>query len=112
MAARTEADAANARSADDAARIAVPHVVLRLARSLPHRQVMKRQESSRRMFTSADARQVYPRHGRMPMMRQVPVVVEPQPIDRSPQPQVARAVEHVPGGAEVMHVLHRGPGDA
>ena len=48
----------------------------------------------------------------MHVVMQMPIMVEPQPIDEEQSTEVSRALLDVPNGAKVMRVLHRGPDEA
>ena len=53
-----------------------------------------------------------PRHGRIQVMVQMPVVVQPEQVDRPERLEVAGAAQHVSGSREVVGVLHRGPDES
>src|SRR5437899_11440008 len=75
-----------AESTDDSAGISVFNMVNRLARSTPHLQIRPEQKSALGWFIRRRERwQINPWHRRMLMMREMPVVIQPEPIDRAPQ---------------------------
>ncbi len=53
-----------------------------------------------------------PRNGGMFVVRQMPVMIQPQPINGFPQPEIAGTARYMPFRAVVMHVLHRRPGES
>src|SRR5262245_31390849 len=95
IAARMPTGTSIARSAYDPARIAVLHVVGGLARPTPHLQVMNRQEPAFGILALPDLGQIGPRHGRVFVVGEMPIVVQPQAIDWRPHPQIAGALEHM-----------------
>src|SRR5688500_4813030 len=97
--------------ADDSSCISILHPFAGLARPAPHRQIVTRQKTALRILPAADRRQVDPGDGRMLVVGQMPVVIQPHRIDRPPEPEISRPLQDVPGRAEVVHVLHRRPGE-
>src|SRR6478736_5500410 len=78
IAARVDTGTSKARSADDATGITVLHTIDGLPRSAPHLYVVRGQEASLVILFLSDLRQMHPRHCRMPVMCEVPVVMQPQ----------------------------------
>src|SRR6476661_10952041 len=77
-------------SADDASGIAVLDSLRGSLRTPPHLRVKRRQEPTVGVLAAANRREVDPGHRRVLVVREVPVVVHPQQIDRRPDPEVAR----------------------
>src|SRR5262249_24573438 len=103
------AAAAAIRSADDASCIPVLDPIGRPPGSAPHPRVVRRQESALGILAPANRRKMNPGNGRMLVMCEMPVVIQPEPVNRSPDPEVACTLEDVTCGAKVMDVLHRRP---
>src|SRR6266576_4675059 len=83
--------AAVARSANNPSRILVFDVLGCPPWAAPHLEIRPEQEPALRIFGATDRRQVDPRHGGMFVMGQMPVVIEPEPVERLGNPEVARA---------------------
>src|SRR5688572_12075645 len=99
-------------STNDASCIAIPHSLHGAPRPAPHFEIRPWQKTARRhLLVARNARKMNPGNRRMTMMRQMPVVMEPQHIDRPGDPEVARAIEDITLGPEVMDVLHSRPRD-
>src|SRR5687767_12467969 len=109
MAARIRAGMSGTRSADDASGIAILHVVLRLARTSPHPEVMSGEETPLGVLHPPQVREVNPGNGWMLMMREMPVVIQPQRVERRPDPEIPGAFKDMSRRAEMMNVLHGRP---
>src|SRR6185503_4451522 len=102
------ADRRSRRSLDDSTGIFVLNMLVGLSRPPPHLQIFPWQKSAMGLlFTRGDYRQMNPGHGRVLVMRAMPVMVQPDRIDWFADKQVSGAAGDVPLGAIMMDVLHR-----
>ena len=62
------------------------------------------------MAISAQPRKIDPWYRWLLVMGQMPVVIEPNQVDRCEKPQVACPTQNMPFGSKMMDVLHGGPG--
>ena len=75
-------------SANHAAGIPVLDTLARVSRPPPHSQVMPEEKAPLGILLATDAGEVQPRNRGMAMVRPVPVVVQPEPINRREKPVV------------------------
>src|SRR5579862_5754236 len=81
--------------ADHFAGEAVLRMVVCPPRSRPHSQIGPHQMLAIIALAFADPRQMHPGNGRMFVVDAVPVVVQPELVDRPADPDVARAARNV-----------------